>query len=155
MLQYLILSILIINICRAHAFISCIHVSIANKDLFRIHLIILHSFIYIINIARQRTPPPPQLPFPGSFPLHCTLIINQHQYQYFLCLLLYLYCIIFAIILYFRQFCHCSHMNNTCMYLRLPVWRDRVKRLATDPVVMRSSPATGRIHCALLANQPK
>ena len=35
------------------------------------------------------------------------------------------------------------------------VWRDRVKRLATDPVVMRSSHATGRIHCALLANQPK
>ena len=35
------------------------------------------------------------------------------------------------------------------------MWRDRVRRLATDPVVMRSSPATGHIRCALLANQPK
>ena len=38
----------------------------------------------------------------------------------------------------------------TCM------WRDRVRRVATDPVVMRLSPATGHnIRCALLANQPK
>ena len=37
----------------------------------------------------------------------------------------------------------------------LPVWRDRIKRVATDPVVMRLSPATGHIRCALLANQPK
>ena len=37
----------------------------------------------------------------------------------------------------------------------LPVWRDRVRRLTTDPVVMRSSPATGHIRCALLANHPK
>ena len=34
----------------------------------------------------------------------------------------------------------------------LPVWLDRVWRLATDPVVMRSSPATGHntlyiVHC--------
>ena len=28
------------------------------------------------------------------------------------------------------------------------------KTLTTDPVVMRSSPATGYIQCALLANQP-
>ena len=27
----------------------------------------------------------------------------------------------------------------------LLVWRDRARRLATDPVVMRSSPATGHI----------
>ena len=38
----------------------------------------------------------------------------------------------------------------------LPVWRDRVRRLATDPVVMRSNPATGHnIRYALLANQHK
>ena len=37
----------------------------------------------------------------------------------------------------------------------LPVWRDRVRRLATEAVVMRSSPAAGHIRCALLANQPK
>ena len=45
----------------------------------------------------------------------------------------------------------------SCM--SLPVWRDRVKRLATDPVVMRLSPATGHIlihvRCALLANHQK
>ena len=35
------------------------------------------------------------------------------------------------------------------------VWRDRVRRWTTDPVVMRSSPDTGHIRCALLANQPK
>ena len=35
----------------------------------------------------------------------------------------------------------------------LPMCSDRVRRSATNPVVMRSSPATGR--CALLANQPK
>ena len=29
------------------------------------------------------------------------------------------------------------------------------KALTTDPVVMRSSPATGHIRCALLADQPK
>ena len=29
------------------------------------------------------------------------------------------------------------------------------KALTTDPVVMRSSPATGHIRCALLANQSK
>ena len=29
------------------------------------------------------------------------------------------------------------------------------KALAVDPVVMRSSPATGHIRCALLVNQPK
>ena len=34
----------------------------------------------------------------------------------------------------------------------LPVWRD--KRLTTDPVVMRSSPAIGHKRCALLVNQP-
>ena len=37
----------------------------------------------------------------------------------------------------------------------ITAWRDRVRRLATDPVVMRSSPATGHIRCALLVNQPK
>ena len=36
----------------------------------------------------------------------------------------------------------------------LPVWRDRVRRLAADQVVMRSSLATRHIRCALLANQP-
>ena len=41
-------------------------------------------------------------------------------------------------------------------YICLPVWRHRVRRLATDPVVMRSSPATGHnIRYALLANQHK
>ena len=35
------------------------------------------------------------------------------------------------------------------------VWRDRVRRLATDTIVMRSSPATGHIRCALLVNQPR
>ena len=34
-----------------------------------------------------------------------------------------------------------------CLKYTLPVWR-----LASDPVVMRSSPATGHIRCALLAN---
>ena len=36
--------------------------------------------------------------------------------------------------------------------LSLPVWRDRVRRLATDPVVMRSSPATDIyvMHCWLI-----
>ena len=29
------------------------------------------------------------------------------------------------------------------------------KALTADPVVMRSSPVTGHIRCALLANQPK
>ena len=29
------------------------------------------------------------------------------------------------------------------------------KALTADPVVMRSSPATGHIRCALLVNQPK
>ena len=29
------------------------------------------------------------------------------------------------------------------------------KALTVDPVVMRSSPATGHLRCALLANQPK
>ena len=37
---------------------------------------------------------------------------------------------------------------------RLPVWRDRIRRLATDPVVMRSSPDTDIIirvvHCRLI-----
>ena len=34
----------------------------------------------------------------------------------------------------------------------LPVWRDRIRRLATDPVVMRSSPTTNRyvVHCWLI-----
>ena len=36
----------------------------------------------------------------------------------------------------------------------LPVWHNRVRRLATDLVVMCSSPAKV-IPCALLANQPK
>ena len=40
-------------------------------------------------------------------------------------------------------------------YYSLLVWRDRVRRLATDPVVMRSSPAEGHIRCALLVDQPK
>ena len=30
--------------------------------------------------------------------------------------------------------------------------RDMVKSLTTDPVVMRSSPATGHIYCTLLVN---
>ena len=46
-----------------------------------------------------------------------------------------------------------NHSYNTDICLL--VWRDRVRRLATDPVVMRSIPATGHIRCALLANQPK
>ena len=29
--------------------------------------------------------------------------------------------------------------------VHLPVWRDRVRRFATAPVVIRSSPATGHI----------
>ena len=37
----------------------------------------------------------------------------------------------------------------------LPVWRDRVRHVATDPLVMRSSPATGHIRYALLNNQHK
>ena len=37
----------------------------------------------------------------------------------------------------------------------LPVWRDRVRRLAADPLVMRSSPATRHIRYALLNNQHK
>ena len=34
----------------------------------------------------------------------------------------------------------------------LPVWRDRIRRLATDPVVMRSSLTTNRyvVHCWLI-----
>ena len=34
-------------------------------------------------------------------------------------------------------------------------WRDRVEPLATDPVVMRSSPDTRHIPYALLVNQPE
>ena len=45
-------------------------------------------------------------------------------------------------------------MSQDVLYC-LIVWRDRVRHLATDPVVMRSSPATGHIRYALLANQPK
>ena len=30
-----------------------------------------------------------------------------------------------------------------------PVWGDRVKCLAADPVIMRSSPATRHVHCRL------
>ena len=43
------------------------------------------------------------------------------------------------------------------MYLSTFVYMcgDRIRRLATDPVVMRSIPATEHIRCALLANQPK
>ena len=37
----------------------------------------------------------------------------------------------------------------------LLAWRNRVRRLATDPVGMRLSPATGNIRYALLVNQPK
>ena len=35
----------------------------------------------------------------------------------------------------------------------LPVWRDRVRRLATDPVVMPSRPATDIyvVHCWLIS----
>ena len=35
---------------------------------------------------------------------------------------------------------------------RIPAWRDRVMRLTADQVVKGSSPATGHIRCALLAN---
>ena len=35
------------------------------------------------------------------------------------------------------------------------LWSDIVRHLAIDPVVMRSSPATGHIRCAWLTNQPK
>ena len=38
------------------------------------------------------------------------------------------------------------------MFTSTCVWRDKVRRLATDPVVMRSSPATGHIRYALLVN---
>ena len=46
-------------------------------------------------------------------------------------------------------------MADMPWFVGLLVWRDRVRRLATDQVVMRSSPATGHIRCALLVNQPK
>ena len=38
------------------------------------------------------------------------------------------------------------------VYTRLPVRRDRIRRLATDPVVMSSSPATDIyvVHCWLI-----
>ena len=38
------------------------------------------------------------------------------------------------------------------MFNNNSVWRDRVRRLANDPVVMRSRPATGHnvVHCLLI-----
>ena len=44
-----------------------------------------------------------------------------------------------------------SYFNIECLL----VWRDRLGRLATDPVVMSSRPATGHIRYALLDKQPK
>ena len=41
---------------------------------------------------------------------------------------------------------------NINIKLYLPVWGDRIRRLATDPVVMRSSPATGYVRWALLVS---
>ena len=54
--------------------------------------------------------------------------------------------------------CFCTSIQtNVCRFqcdvYCLLVWRDRVRHLATDPVVMRLCPATGR--CALLVNHPK
>ena len=51
-------------------------------------------------------------------------------------------------------------MNLSVIYLsicvNLLVWRNRVRRLATEPVVMSSSPATDiYIAHAWLVNQPK
>ena len=45
-----------------------------------------------------------------------------------------------------------NHAHNTCLL----VWRDMVilRRLALDPVVMCSSPATGHERCRLLVNHP-
>ena len=44
-----------------------------------------------------------------------------------------------------------AYLCDDCLH----VWRNGVRRLATDPVVMRSSPATGHTRCALLVNQHK
>ena len=48
--------------------------------------------------------------------------------------------------------------NTLALSNCLPVWRDWERRLATGPVVKRSSPAsaaTDIVRYALLANQPK
>ena len=45
--------------------------------------------------------------------------------------------------------------KKTVYNLCLLVWCDRVRRLTTDLVAMRSSPAAGHIRCALLANPHK
>ena len=45
--------------------------------------------------------------------------------------------------------------NYISQSICLLMWRDRVRRLAIDPVIMRSRPATEHIRCALLANQSK
>ena len=48
-----------------------------------------------------------------------------------------------------KIWCNLLHFG---VYCDLPVWRDRLRRLAIDSVVMRSSPATGHIRYALLVN---
>ena len=47
-------------------------------------------------------------------------------------------------------------MSNVIVCHGLPVWHDRIRCLATDPVVMRLSPATDLyfVHCWLI-NQNK
>ena len=57
----------------------------------------------------------------------------------------------------FTTNCFCTTIQtNVCRFqcdvYCLLVWRDRVRHLATDPVVMRPCPATG--HYALLVNHP-
>ena len=44
------------------------------------------------------------------------------------------------------------YQNSFYIYTYFFVWRDMVRRLVTDPVVMHLSPVTGHICCALLAN---
>ena len=47
---------------------------------------------------------------------------------------------------------HCLLNEFVCIINCLPVWQDRIRHLATDPVVMRSSPAMDIyvVHCWLI-----
>ena len=80
---------------------------------------------------------------------------SRHFYH----ILLYMSMCIFVCIFYINNTAkgNTSLMLNKLLHISfvLLVWRDRVKRLDTDRVVMCSSPATGHIRCALLVNQPK
>ena len=56
---------------------------------------------------------------------------------------------------YLAKSIHAYHYYNNDIQMCLVVWRNGVRRLATDPMVMRSTPATGHIRYALLVNQHK